>query len=374
MTTKILKGMCYSAFPTGYDPSTANKSCIFFGSDAASYNLKPLWGNGFSPTDGQDRDKIFIGRNDIESLVTMGVNLVRLYDWDSRNDHLQFLDYCHINDIKVLVPVSNYNLGAYDTPPPMDDSIINLIKSFGNRERTDYHPAIYGIIIGSELDLPSRMPKGYLTKYTKRWVEIEEQYFNTYKKLPIGHPVSFATHKDIYPCFEFWDNLLSELGTLTIRDLNKRLILCPHTYNEASYLFKSAEGRNKGWVDIAYDKYQLPILFCEIGCSRLVRSDYIQVIADQLEQSMIYQKDNKDKLLGTCFFQYCDKVWATGTTEGSYGVCSNTKDLHYVVKYGVKDFTHKDGNECKNQSLNVPVLFKNAVFNTIKLIYTCDVK
>ena len=40
MTTNYFKGMCYAAFPQGYDPSIANKTCIFFGSDITSKNLK----------------------------------------------------------------------------------------------------------------------------------------------------------------------------------------------------------------------------------------------------------------------------------------------------------------------------------------------
>lgn len=376
MTNEYLKGMCYSAFPTGYDPSTANKTCIFFGSDITSRNLTPLWGSSFTPKDGPDKNKIFTGRNDIVAMNKMGVNLIRLYDWDSRNDHTDFLDYCHSNRIKVLAPVSNYNLGAYGTPPNMDESIKGLLKSFGNKKGTDYHPAIYGIIIGSELDLPSEMPKGYLAKYTKRWAELENVIYTNASKLPIGHPVSFAKHNGDYPCFEFWDNLLAELKDVTINDLNQRLILCPHTYNEASYLFEDAEGSHRGWVDLAYDKYKLPILFCEIGCSRLERSDNIQVVADQLEKSTIYSKidKNKGKLLGTCFFQFCDKVWMRGTTEGSFGALYNSKAIHYIVKYDAKDFSHTDGNNCEDQSLRVSALDINPVYNTIKLIYTCDVK
>jgi hypothetical protein len=395
MTTKFLRGMCYSAFPSGYNPSTANNTCIFFGSDIATKNLKPLWGKSFTPTDGPDKDKIFLGRDDILTMANMGVNLIRLYDWDPRNDHKNFLDYCHSKNIKVLVPVSNYNLGAFGTPPNMDESIKGLLESFTLpiteakwdkkydklKENTlirEYHPAIAGIIIGSELDLPSQMPKGYLAKYTKRWVEIEDEYFpkrwipeeyRTWLKVPIGHPVSFAKHNGDFPCFEFWDNLLNELKGIETSDLHKRLMLCPQSYNEASYLFENAEGKGKGWVDIAYEKYNLPILFTEIGCSRLERGDYNNVIAAQLERSYDYQKENPQKLLGTCFFQFCDKVWMEGTTEGSFGVFTNTKDVDNLIRYGAKDFTHTDGNDCTKQSLKVQVLFANPVYNTIKLIY-----
>lgn len=395
MKTEFLKGICYSAFPQGYDPSTANQTCLFFGSDIASKNLKPLWGKGFSPVDGPDKDKIFMGRDDIATMLKMGVNTIRLYDWDPRNDHKNFLDYCYNSGISVLVPVSNYNLGAFGTPPNMDESIRGLIESFTLpiteakwdkkydklRENTlirEYHPAIAGILIGSELDLPSKMPNGYLAKYTKRWVEIEEEYFpkrwipeeyRTWLKVPIGHPVSFAKHNGEFPCFEFWDNLKKDLNDTSLWD--NRIILCPNTYNEASYLFDNAEGNGKGWVDIAHYTYERPILFTEIGCSRLVREDYNNVIAKQLERSYEYQKENPQKLLGTCFFQFCDKVWMPNTTEGSFGVFTNTKNSDNIIRYGLKDFSHTDGNNCEKQFLRVSVLSTNPVFNTIKLIYTC---
>jgi hypothetical protein len=380
--TKFLKGMCYSAFPSGYDPSTANSTCIFFGSDIACNNLKPLWGKGFSPLSGPDKDKIFIGRDDIITMSKLGVNLIRLYDWDPRNDHKQFLDYCHSNNIKVLVSVSNYNLGAYGSAPDMDESILGLIKSFSSFKEgitRGYHPAIYGILIGSEIDLTG-VSLDYVAEYTKRWVELEDSYFSkasvpnehrNWLNVKIGHPVSFATHNAKFPCFKFWDNLLNQLKDVGTGDLHNRLMLCPQSYNEASYLFDNAENTSKGWVDIAYDKYNLPILFTEIGCSRLVRSDYNDVIAAQLERSYIYQKDNSDKLLGVCFFQFCDKVWMKDTTEGSFGVFSNTDEVNNIIRYGLKDFTHTDGNNCNNQSLNVQVLKTNRVYNTIRLIYTC---
>jgi hypothetical protein len=97
-------------------------------------------------------------------------------------------------------------------------------------------------------------------------------------------------------------------------------------------------------------------------------------VADQLEKSHTYGKDNKHKLLGTCFFQFCDKVWMLNTTEGSFGALYNTKATHYFVKYGAKDFSHTDGNNCKDQSLRVSALDINPVYNTVKLIYTCDIK
>ncbi len=368
MTNKYLKGMCYSAFPLEYNPSTANNTCIFYGSDIATANLKALWGKGFSPIDGKDKDKIFFGRDDIKTLNKMGVNLIRLYDWDPRNDHLPFLDYCNFYGIKVLVPVSNYNLGCYGEPINMDKSIKSLIDSFSNKDKTDYHPAIYGITIGNETDLSSNMPRNYHISYTHKWLEIEDSYYSKYRCIPIGHPVSFNKPSDNLPCFDFLDNLICGLKSLP----QYRFFLCPQTFNDATYLYDNAERLHRGWVDLAYERYGLPILFTEIGCSSLDRDDYNDVIAKQLERSWEYQKNNPEKLLGTCFFQFCNKSWLTGTTEGSFGVFRNGSATEYKITYGIKDFKYTNGYSCNNEMLYVRMLEANPIYNTVKLIYTAD--
>lgn len=370
MKNEFLRGMCYEPFPKGYDPSTANHTCIFYGSDIASYNMKPLWGPTFSPADGPDSNKTFKGRNDIAQLAGIGVNLIRLYDWDPRNDHIPFLDHCNNFGIRVLVPVSNYNFGIYgNKPPPMKESITNLIKSFSNREGKNYHPAIYGIAFGNELDLAvfKSVSTGvtynedivkYIISYTKQWVEIEQE--KGYRKVPLCHPVSFARWHRKSPCYDFWDLIIPSLT-----DIKDRLILSPNTFNDADYLFDP-----KGWTDKAYDRYNLPILFTEIGCSRSTRSDYNDVIVKQLEVSSLYAQNKPGRVLGVCYFQYCDKVWIPGTSEGSFGITRNMDETSAVVRYGERDFTHTDGNNCKDQSLNISVLKNNAAFNTVKVIYS----
>jgi hypothetical protein len=368
VTTQLLKGVCYAPFPIGYKPSTANDSCIFFGSDIASYNMKPLWGDTFSTK--SNPDKIYTGRDDIKNLSSLGVNLIRLYDWDSRNNHLPFLDYCHDHGIQVLVPVSNYNLGAFGAPPDIIDSITQLINSF--TKNRDYHPAIYGITIGSETDQLANIPEDYIIQYTNKWVEIESIAYSSYRKVRIGHPVSFATSgprwEGKYPCFGYLDKIIPSLVRNGKRDLNKRLMLCPHPYNEASYLYDNAEESKRGWVDMAYDRYHLPILFCEMGCDRLSRPDYMDVITNQIESSFAYHENNGDKLLGICYFQYCDKVWMKNKSEGSFGMVANTKKAMDIVDYNQDDFDHWIGVNCNNK-LNIQELSKHPVHKLIGRLY-----
>jgi hypothetical protein len=368
--TNFLKGMCYAPFPHGYDPSTANNTCIWFGSDIADCNVAPLWGESFSPVDGPDKGKVFKGRDDLGNLKNLGVNLIRLYDWDPRKNHMPFLDYCHQLGIQVLVPASNYFLGAFGPAPDMIESITLLINSF--EVNNDYHPAIYGITIGCELDQVDKVSIDYVIAFTKKWMEIENMAYRGFRKVRIGHPISFATAGPgwigYYPCFGYLDKLLPPLKAETMRDLNTRLMICPHTYNEASFLFDSARGAKQGWVDLTYDRYKLPILFCEIGCSRLIRTDYQTVIRDQLERSIQYNDTNK--LLGSCYFQYVDKVWMPNTTEGTFGLYKNTNETTDVVRYGLADFPNHTEVGCKDNFLNVQVLEANPALDVLKNIYT----
>ena len=196
-----IKGMCYSAFPRGYIKSEANKTCVFNGSDIARAPMEPLWGQHYQSSEGSScggNSGNANCRNDLQSIVTMGANVVKLYDWDPRNHHLKFLDYCQSLGLSVLVPVSNYflqNADQHGGYPQIAVNIPNLIKSFSNADGTDYHPAIIGILISNEPDQPKwQIPVGNVIDFTNRWIQIEATQFPSYRKLPIGHPLSFDKH------------------------------------------------------------------------------------------------------------------------------------------------------------------------------------
>jgi hypothetical protein len=139
------KGTCYQAFSKGYDPSTANKSYIYFGSDIARKQTASLWKTEsyLSESCGPNC------RNDLQTIKDMGMNLIRLYDWDNRNDHSQFLNYCQSLGIKVVVPISNYlpkHPEYWDEQAPL----YLTKRNFGNQSETDWHPAVAGVIVGNE--------------------------------------------------------------------------------------------------------------------------------------------------------------------------------------------------------------------------------
>jgi hypothetical protein len=131
------KGICYAPFPPGYDPSTANQTWIFFGSDVVYDPMSSLWSRGYRNAKNQS----FLGRGDLSIINAMGANLIRLYDWEPRNKHQNFLNACWPTlYTTVLAPVSNYFLK--EGYGHRLQHIPNLIKSFSNAGGTDYHQAI----------------------------------------------------------------------------------------------------------------------------------------------------------------------------------------------------------------------------------------
>jgi hypothetical protein len=356
--TPFYKGMCYQPMPfyqdpvrgvQPYDPSIANTTKIFFGSDIAYNCMEPLWGASFTSQSGTTYR---FGRDDLRVLKDIGVKLVRLYDWEPRNYHKRFLDRCVAYGIKVLVPVSNYFLKPGEGYPDRLTHIPNLIKSFSDGEQnngSDYHPAIAGIIMGNEPRL-SGFTVNECVGFTKDWVSIEQNQFPNWSMPRIGHPVDFATYGGSYPAWGFFAPLLQGLSGTTTRNLQSRLFFAPNTFNDASYLFQNAQSSGKGYVQLTYDQFQKPLLFTEIGHDRTKRN-YLDVVEGQLRESIAYGAAHPEQLLGICHFQFADKVWKCQThectdSEGAYGTHSHTREFLGTVNYVEADFTHFDCIPC----------------------------
>jgi hypothetical protein len=370
------KGMCYQPFPAPYTPSNANTTCIFFGSDIAYDCMEPLWGESFQSMSGVT----YNGRKDLQKLKDMGVNLIRLYDWDPRNHHTKFLNRCSELGIKVLAPVSDYFLTPGQGYEQRRMQIPNLLASFsntGNESGNDYHPAIAGIIMGNEPRIPDPNPFGVeqLSQFTKDWVLLER--FPTKPK--IGHPQDFGLHGQTYPAWDFWTTLLDAQHLGRLRD---RLFLAIQPQNPARDLFVHFTGSDHGYVDATYAQFGLPLLFTEIGRSRLAPDpphSYLDVVNGQLEGSIAYAAAHPEQLLGICYFQFADKVWKCPTrscndSEGSFGAFShNPNRVLETVNYVPSDFTHTDEMahyNCNNQQLKIDDLVENPTYAKIVANYT----
>ena len=128
-------------------------------------------------------------------------------------------------------------------------------------------------------------------------------------------------------------------------------------------MFENAEGSGKPYVELAYNKYKKPLLFTELGYSRF-KNGYQQFIQDQLSGYKKYQPKNPEKLLGLCFFQFADKVWKQGTSEGMFGVFSHGNETLCTISYDAKDFTHWD-EKTHNEPLRVDNLIPTPIYDIL---------
>jgi len=288
----------------------------------------------------------------------MGVEVIRLYDWDPRNDHHPFLDLCRTQGIGVLVSVSNWFLQPGGGLPARDANSEALIRSFSNQAGTDYHAAVVGIVIGNEFD-------GYsiadCATFTNSLVEIENSKFGGYRKVRIGHPLAFIKQGQ-FPCWHAWGELLPKVSAL-----GQRLFLAPQTYNTADYLFANAEGSGKGWVEQTWDKYKVPIWFTEIGQDR-TKPNYQTVVDQKLSACLAYAGQHPEQLLGAWFFGFGDKIWISGTSEGSFGAYSHQRPGPCTITFSEKDFTHWDVAPNWG-TLNVDVLSETPLHGVVKTRY-----
>jgi hypothetical protein len=360
-----VKGICYGndAFPAPYNPSIANSTQVFFGSDNTADYIGSLFRSNYANSVQPWCQSMGPGettcRADLPKMQTMGVEIIRLYDWDPRNPHDLFLDACHNENIGVLVSVSNYFLQPGGGLPDMNKQIPALIQSFS--QGGDYHPAIQGIVFGNEFDLPGNgISVANCVSFTNTWASIEQQQFSSHRKLPIGHPVSFAMQNGRPPCWYAWDQLIPQLS-----GLNSRLFLAPQTYNSADYLFQN-DGSGAGWVDRTYNQYNLPIWFTEIGQDR-TKPDHVNIVMGQLSGCIKYNKQNPSKLIGCCMFSYADKAWMQGTSEGSFGAWTHAAAGPITVTYTGEDFTHWDAPTLG--TLNVDQIAKTDLYAAIVNCY-----
>jgi hypothetical protein len=322
------KGTGFQPFSRGYDPSTANNTAIYFGSDIARRQMGSLWGTKSYLSQSCEPHC----RNDLQTVKDMGVNLIRLYDWDPANDHSQFLNYAHDLGLKVVVAMSNW---LPKNPQYWDEQVPWYFnsKNFGNADGTDWHPAVAGVLITNEplLDIPPGQTGPNWDLYGKAMAmvgrflqEADKKGFS--KNVMVGIPVAFVPRGEPFgpggadmPGWKQFDLLLNNEKTKQYKD---RIFLAANTYNDRNYLFNNAQATGQGWVQLTYKQFQRPILFAEIGQSRRQGSYTNTYVEQQLKGTLEYQKAHPEQLLGACHFQYSDKVWKQDDptdAEGAFG-------------------------------------------------------
>ncbi|NYT57348.1 hypothetical protein H0A65_00260 [Alcaligenaceae bacterium] len=387
------KGVAYQAFGDGYNPSSANSSWIYFGSDVARKQTGALWGPRSNLLKNCDLGSDFGSacRNDLQTMKNMGINLIRLYDWDPRNDHSQFLNHAHSLGLKVVVPISNW---LPQNPDQWSTQVSGYFNEFnygfkGQNGKMDWHPAIAGVIISNELDHGIQNQYANLPMYENA-IGLVAEFLKKADELGfsmsvlVGVPVTFVPKgspngpKDqttgvvtSMPSWDQFERLLSDSRTAPYKD---RLMLCPNTYNSRDYLFTNAENTGKGWVQLTYERFNRPILFTEIGLSRAENYYTPQFVKDQLQGVLSYQQANPTHVLGAMHFQFSNKVWkqtpGDTDTEGAFGSFRHGAALQSLLTVK-EDYTYWPGKPSGDNhgTLTINRLEPTSTYNAVVEAY-----
>lgn len=319
------KGTAYQGFGQGYDPSRANDTQIYFGSDIARKQFGSLWGT----QSYLQASCAGYCRNDLQKMKDMGINLVRVYDWDTRNDHKPFLDYAQSLGIKVIVPVSNY-LPCYVDEAKWNNELQPYFdqKNFGTGgPKPDWHPAIAGVTVSNELDMqgacknrPGEIRYPVALNLAAAFLKVAAQKgFST--SVFVGLPISFGEGTIIKT--PGWDRFNEMINHPGLAPYKAQLMLNPNTYNDRNFLF--GQNGQDGWVQATYAKFQVPILFTEIGKSRVPDGDAASsaVVKGQLQGTLDYQRAHPGQVLGAIHFMFDNKIWKQTSpetdSEGAFG-------------------------------------------------------
>ena len=165
----------------GYSPTWPNFSPSPGGSQ---FEDSDFYNSAFSGLWSTPRDVLDNGSKvtDLQAINQTGFNLIRLYDWNPQrgfnsptsgaSTHVAFLNAAKAAGEKVLVPISNYQLGNVawsggiapipvtlfgfrPTGCPAATAVLHQERHSRNSQlaRGPIHPAVFGFEVGNEVDL-----------------------------------------------------------------------------------------------------------------------------------------------------------------------------------------------------------------------------
>src|SRR5690348_7203400 len=92
-------GLNYEPAPSDYNHLPPPQ--IYYDTDFSNQDFSDLW----SPI-GNKKE---VGRDYVQILKqSLKANVIKMYNWNTARNHTPFLDYCEKNNLKVIVPISNF--------------------------------------------------------------------------------------------------------------------------------------------------------------------------------------------------------------------------------------------------------------------------
>lgn len=132
-----IKGIAYDPRPSNF---VQNPDNMYFDDDFYNQDFCQLWGNKSSAGCSQKPDKF---RDDLMTMKNIGVNFIRMYDWNWQRNHEGFLEYAADMGVRVTVPFCN---GCMATETA--EKIIEDINGYSAKAKS----AIALFIVGNELN------------------------------------------------------------------------------------------------------------------------------------------------------------------------------------------------------------------------------
>ena len=294
---KAWRGIAYSPIPAKYVGATSGP---FFDSDATADAFQAIWGS-----------KNGCGRNDLETMAALGVNLVRLYDYNYQrgstewqtggNGHIAFLDKAQSLGMKVIIPVSNYNFKNVDEQgnhpwQNIENTVTQIVNSV--KKNGAIHPAVHSFSIGNELDLD---------KDGESWTALipkAVRVANLIHKLAPDHYMTVPVSN--------WDE------KMLYQELRKQIPseLYQNRFYNAVQTFKLKDGDDlKNNILQAYDNQNLgvPMMITELGTSNITIGSVdkkVNAVLGQASAVREYMDANPQSLVkGFAIFEWQNSNW-----------------------------------------------------------------
>jgi len=320
----VVLGMNYAPDPSDYTDDQLWPE-IYYDSDYFNDDYQQLWGRANG------------GRGDLATMAAMGVNFVRLYDWNSAQSniggHKSFFDASLGLGIKVAVPISNYVINtcirdaAWWCAGPLALDIIKSIvaEAYEHEASHDFRGAIGAWTIGNELDLWGALNSiGAIRTAIRTIVEEEDRLQWPQERRPaIMVPVSFAIRGWGALCPSLPGGFLCDAYTAVLAELgptvtHRRYVHAVQSYNNGTVL-EERFFANKEAVDPAYRWMNLETQFIAAGIA--AAADIPTVVTEvgdfRLDPQAV--KSQLDAILGSApraiglaWFCFMDKPWKIG--------------------------------------------------------------
>jgi hypothetical protein len=316
--TSAVKGVNYEPAPSDY---TVPPAAIYFDTDFYNQDFVQLWGTGTPPAQPN-------GRNDVGDMLSLGVNFIRLFNWDPAGpvsapfrNHQAWLD-----DIVARAPNRMFVAGVFSNGnrgTAAAQMVVDQFNSFSAAAKAQV--AVW--LVGNEID-----PSDPFTPETLQVIKASAQ--PPLDTIPICVPFQMSSVADAVA------KIKASYAQFTAAGVQDRFLACLNFYGLGQPATTTSPGdQTKAFIEGFFaDDFvttnDIPLLLTEFGINfdgssgvepnaggdATVQGTYL---AQMLKQSIALQARHP-RFLGQVVFEYTNETWKTPPTEASFGLYALT--------------------------------------------------